>query len=165
MTYQPGQVAIATVRYVEDVRVFRYPPIGGDRWISEKRIEGAITHSDREVTNIRPLIVIDIGAANPGNREVAIANILRALRRAGTTVSCRALADQIEEQTRPAIEEPTGLAAAVLTAEGRTFIRTSATDFPWVDADNPRENAYQWDRHGGLDRCTPVEVLSPGWTP
>jgi hypothetical protein len=109
--YEPGAVAIATVRGVPNVRVFRYH---GRNWISaetvgEPRLRSRL-HSNEQVTDIRPLIVLDLdylrflsGAGQPA--------VIEHLRR---HVATAPLAEQIEAQTKPPrIPEPTGFAPVV----------------------------------------------------
>ena len=65
-----------------------------------------------------------------------------------------AIADQIEEQTRPAIEEPTGLGAVVETADGRRYVRGHGGANCWEGPDD----FLTWGEF------TPVRVLSEGVT-
>ena len=60
-TYEPGTVAVATVRGVEGVRVMRD---AGGGWWSPRLIGGGWKHLNENVTDIRPLAVID-----PEDRE------------------------------------------------------------------------------------------------
>jgi hypothetical protein len=158
-TYEPGTVAVATVRGVPNVRVIR-----DDRkeaWLSGATIDGFQWHLERtHVTDVRPLIVLDIKAANPdANPEVALANLLGALNRG--TIVCRGAARQIEQQTKPPrIPEP-GL-WGVVEAHPRTkgtrpvrFVRDSmSADEPWVAiADG---SGWDWD-----DLIDPV-LVRPG---
>jgi len=59
--WKPDQVAVATVRGVEDVRVMRTNGIrGGDHiWLTAAHIAGYRWHLDDHVTDVRPLVVVD----------------------------------------------------------------------------------------------------------
>jgi hypothetical protein len=57
-TYEPGQVAVATVRGVPNVRVWRKSH-DGIAWLSAVAVGGSILHSNEDVTDIRPLVVLD----------------------------------------------------------------------------------------------------------
>jgi hypothetical protein len=98
-TYEPGQVAVATVRGVPNVRVLRS---GGDReafWIAPTRTCGDRYHADSDVTDIRPLVVLDL------DDFAWAAKVLRhpMVKALGTRTR---IAEQIEEQTKPRIPEP-----------------------------------------------------------
>ena len=60
--YKPGTVAVATVKGVEGVRVLARPATlrseGG--WFSSERIGGSAVHYDEDVTEVHPLVVLDI---------------------------------------------------------------------------------------------------------
>jgi hypothetical protein len=93
-TYEPGQVAVATVRGVPNVRIWRTP---FSNWVSERAILQETAHVDRVVTDIRPLVVLDIPI------DVIPHKMARALRK----YDFLWLADQIEQQTKPPrIPEP-----------------------------------------------------------
>jgi hypothetical protein len=95
-TYEPGTVAVATVRGVPNVRVFRYREGEKLRWDSGERIDDGIVHPDHLVTDVRPLVVLDLGSAVPA----VVVNVLR-------KACYNRLADQIEAQTKPPrIPEP-----------------------------------------------------------
>jgi hypothetical protein len=106
--YPAGTVAVATVRGVPNVRIFRSQ---GD-WISGDTVEGAFWADDRDVTDISPLVMLDI--ADMRGKMVAAPSVnelptwLRTLADANShgkdalgSQAARLLADQIEAQTRP----------------------------------------------------------------
>lgn len=116
--WKPGTVAKATVRGVPDVTVFctTNSLTGGTEWALDRRIKrceddgyGSGFAKSREVTDVRPLVVLD--PENPSlryflSRWCGIPPRERAT--AETTVGAAwYIADQIEAQTRPPrIPEP-----------------------------------------------------------
>ena len=147
-TYEPGTVAV--IRDKNDP---------SDEWRAVKDDKGwssllpniGWVH-DSEVDVVRPLVVLDIP------QDVVPSKMAASLRECSHVW----LADQIEGQTKaPKPAEPTGLGAVVESADGRKYVRTAKTDFPWVDAANPGENAYHWTEWGGLP-TPPVRVISEG---
>ena len=146
-TYEPGTVAAATVMGVEGVRVFRTDDPARP-WITAlcEHRHGA------EVTDVRPLVVLDIDAANPdADRSLKIEHLVDALRKDGRYISNTYIADQIEAQTKPA--EPTGLGAVVEASDGQTWVRRHPGGYAWV-------NGYQ--RWAEYDDINAVRVLSEG---
>jgi hypothetical protein len=106
--YKPGTVAKATVRGVPDVTVFRFAD--GD-WALDREIEPADFDwifkdiaSDTEVTDVRPLVVLDLdGLVRPDT----LVNWFRHNPLCGSIAVAQSVADQIEAQTRPPrIPEP-----------------------------------------------------------
>ncbi|MGZ4516407.1 MAG: hypothetical protein ACXVXN_00570 [Mycobacteriaceae bacterium] len=135
-TYEPGTVAVATVRGVKGVRVFRRfsPDSGICDWAYNPDPARGLNYScdadaGNVVTDIRPLVVLDLDQANPwGIPEVKLSNLLEQLRGEGATGVCRAVADQIEAQTKPPrIPEP-GLYGVVKAHFG------SVAGRPWIFA-------------------------------
>lgn len=107
--YKPGQIAKATVRGVPDVTVI----LDGDSdWCSPTRIAGCYFHGPDDVTDVRPLVVLDLEGFN----ALALADTFRKM-------GFGAIARQIEAQTRPAIEEPKGLGAVVEDERGDRWLR------------------------------------------
>jgi hypothetical protein len=112
--YKPGTIATATVRGVEGVRVMWTGGSAAGQWVAERAVAGQPRRlpsywvDSGEITDIRPLVVLDLDAANPyGIPEVRLSNLLEQLRGKGATRVCLAIADQIEEQTKPPrIPEP-----------------------------------------------------------
>ena len=170
-TYEPGTVAVATVRGVPNVRVMLlgasdYP----EKWASGTPVHDARLHEERDVTDVRPLVVLDLvdvapASFTPPSAAEASLWLRRLADKWGGSCAAdvaRAIADQIEAQTKPPKPaEPTGLGAVVEAEDGRKYVRTAKTDFPWVDAANPGENAYHWTEWGGLP-TPPVRVISEG---
>ena len=153
-TYEPGTVAVATVRGVPNVRVMRCgpkqpfwmsPEYEGDDQGSDRQWR---MHSDREVTDVRPLVVLDLAQID----EIAATtwhevtgNLLRT---DSPTAIC--IADQIEAQTKPPrIPEPGLWGVVEAHPQARTgrpvhFLRDSEhEDAPWRSiADG---SAWEWD--------------------
>ena len=156
--YEPGTVAVATVRGVPDVRVMRRE----DHWASVTHPYGVNVHSDDLVTDVRPLVVLDLGAWLP-EYVAMFPEWLRSKEADAPSGSLLCyLANEIEAQTRPPrIPEPTGLGAVVEMVNGDKVIRTSNPDFPWVLAHDPSRNAYHWTEYGGLP-AEPVRVITEG---
>jgi hypothetical protein len=105
-TYEPGTVAVATVRGVPNVRVLRS---GGDResfWIAPTRTCGDRYHADSEVTDIRPLVVLDLDAGEVAGLMGVLSWSADGMVQVHPAL-CRKVADQIEQQTKPPrIPEP-----------------------------------------------------------
>ena len=157
-TFEPGTVAVATVRGVPNVRVFRRhsPETGVRDWAYNPEPERGLPYScDSDaadvVTDVRPLVVLDhshIGDALNGlfsalhGFEWAIEDEHHAIKE---------LADEVERQTKPPrIPEP-GLWGVVQDGF-RILVRHSATaKRPWLDATN--SNWVAWDE---IDNPTPV---------
>lgn len=60
-TYEPGTVAVATVRGVPNVRVFRIRDHHEIvRWVTADNLNGWLGHHDSDVTDVRPLVVLDL---------------------------------------------------------------------------------------------------------
>lgn len=167
--YEPGTVAVATVRGVPNVRVMRQEGESHHRWtlpgpIGEESYLKLIEY-DHDVTDIRPLIVLDL----PADR----ANLIGALMdcavnpnlQVGVGTDLDELADmlvtQIEAQTKPPKPvEPNGLGAVVEDATGRTWVRylRPGTSAPWVWAEAPK-NVERLSVWSAIDA---VKVLSEG---
>lgn len=97
--YAAGTVAVATVRGVPNVRVMLAVPGSAMPWIGNADDgRGTYWHTDQQVTDVRPLVVLDLAAPAYGGA----ARVVEALRRCPTRDSVSlALADQIEAQTKP----------------------------------------------------------------
>lgn len=125
--YEPGTVAVATVCGVPNVRVMRvesnYAPT--IEWASAQG-EKHRMHEPREVTDVRPLVVLDLVNAEQTIKTLRIKANDCGIYQAGVLSE---LADQIEAQTKPKrIPEP-GLwgvveAAANGGAERGQFVHT-----------------------------------------
>lgn len=156
--WQPGDVADVTQR--GNVRAFRTDK----GWTY---VDGSTQGPDADRYDFRPLLVID-----PEEESLQIAHALwETFESIGTRdfrVWDRLIRDVLRSlmpQSKP--DEPTGLGAVIETDDGRKFIRTVGRDsrFPWVNADDPGKNAFNWESHGGLDGSRPIRVLSEGVTP
>lgn len=134
--YEPGTVAVATVRGVGGVQVIRTcdHPYGGNGWISATSVAGTYAHKDDNLTDIRPLVVLDVDAlkgkmvAPPSVEELprwlrSLADSNRHGKDVLGSVAARLLADQIEAQTKPPrIPEPGNygvVEAGIAGGEGR----------------------------------------------
>lgn len=111
---EPGTVAVATVRGVPNVRVFCYRVRSGEcQWDSAERVHGSISHGDADVTDVRPLVVLDLDASE---RAALRKRALESFDFHCVTVRA------IEQQTKPPKPaEPTGL-GAVVEDDGRKWV-------------------------------------------
>ena len=128
--YEPGTVAAITIARREDgsdPQKFERCIYDGEnnRWVSGTH--GAVYADEHDashwqVTEVRPLVVLDLRAASPdGNPSIVVDNIVHALRNGGTN-ACRGVAAQIEAQTKPPrIPEP-GLWGVVDTGRDGEFV-------------------------------------------
>jgi hypothetical protein len=157
--YAPGTVAIATVNGTKGVKVFRYRDVyGHNRWDSQEPIMGSgsfsvVVHDDKDVTDIKPLVVLDLGH-HPAMYVHALRWVEHQSGQGEPFVPSPAnerndacwMADQIEAQTKPPrIPEPGlwGVVSARLTEECQAenckgplagdFIHS--TDGSWRNAD------------------------------
>lgn len=132
--YKTGTVATATVLGQKGVRVV----IGDDgEWISPERLGGEYWHTPSEVTDIRPLIVLDLDLG----AHVGVDTLVRNLR----ADRYNDLADQIEAQTKPPrIPEPGlwGVVEARVSKRGLTWHATKYPDGKWHVDDGGR---FNWD--------------------
>ncbi len=162
--YEPGAVAVATVRGVKDVRVMRGAGIFQNHWYSNTPVTGSLTSfSDAEVTDVRPLVVLD-----PDNREdaVSLARVLDAefARRGWANDGTPApdVIDAVHAALRTAARppeppEPTGLGAVVKDRSGDRWVWLSAGQPGpfWWRVGTPSKQAF-WRE---IDA---IEVLSEG---
>ncbi len=98
--YQPGDVCIATVRGVKDMRVLRRI----DHWVTGVRVGAEYVHLGCDVTDIRRLIVLDLDAVvlRNGNSDV-----VTDLRDPESMYAARYISNEIKAQTKPPrIPEP-----------------------------------------------------------
>jgi len=137
----------ATVRGVPDVTiVIESVATGYGYAVSAERVAGGVTHNLSDVTDARPLIVLDL--VNPRR----FAELLRAFDNNGDT-SFTLAADQIEAQTKPPrIPEP-GLWGVVEAGSTelpdkprRMYIHTGADiKWSWIATDSDETNRWTWD--------------------
>ena len=142
--YKPGTVAIATVRGVEGVRIYRASAF----WYDTDG--GTIHHSRRDlIADVRPLVVLDLGE-NPSWFVLALKRVEEAShghRSAAGPIDRNRLmnlADQIEAQIkRPRIPEPGQWAVveALIGGEVFTFVNRGSG---WVCVDDGA--LWEWDR-------------------
>lgn len=154
--YPAGTVAVATVRGVPNVRVFR---LSEGYWAHAEevaaRVEGVFRDISRDVdvSDVRPLIVLDIGQ----NDGAVLARYLRSHVADIDSATLHSLADQIEAQTRPPKpSEPAGLGAVVVDRDGHRWVRIDSID----GSSHPWESLQLGIReYADIDA---VEVLSEG---
>lgn len=156
-TFEPGTVAVATVRGVPNVRVMAGYGTAEPRlrWVTtDDRLVDAEDEGwwfSYQVTDVSPLVVLDLS----GGRDLryTVADLRDAAKRTRNTRLAE-IADQIEGQTRPPKPaEPTGLGAVVEDADGERWVRRHSGSF--LNPGNfPRDYAD----------INAVRVLSPGVT-
>jgi hypothetical protein len=97
--YKPGTVAVATVRGTEEARSVK---CDDGLWVTVETIDGCRWHSEADLTDIRPLVVLDFGYWTPecpGLVAEWIAKKARGDR--DCTSAALMVAQEIEEQTAP----------------------------------------------------------------
>ena len=155
--FKPGDVCVATVRGVPNVRVMACPDMRlalVHPWTSAVSIQGTRMHACEDVTDVRRLVVLDLDAhMYDASLWQHFADKVR--------FDYPSVADQIEAQTRPPKPpEPTGLGAVVKDREGHMWVRCpvegDVTQGEWVCAHSTAR------MFSALDA---VEVLSEGVTP
>lgn len=147
--YKPGTVAKAAVRGVPNVTVFAF---AADTWASGEKVDGTRVHDARLVTDVRPLVVLDLGALSADAPHLAIwADAVDLLRRYESQLQSALLgdiADQIEAQTKPPrIPEPGvwGVVEAKTGPRGeRTLLVRSAkaSGADWTDVNDSQNWAW-----------------------
>lgn len=158
-----GTVAVATVRGVEGVRVVRIRDHHETSWQVVESLNGWLGHHDSDVTDVRPLVVLDLGRFTEDWLRLSVVERLRKLAETGNThglantrLIITAIADQIETQTpRPKPAEPTGLGAVVRARDGLLWQR--------IDADPPWFHRDVFDKT--WDQIDVAEILSEGVQP
>lgn len=159
--FKPGQIAKATVHGVPNVTVMRHESGG---WFSAEYVAHWRTHSGSDVTDVRPLVVLDLAAANDLITADEVAeHAIKTLRRS-PYISDGALADQIDRQTqppRPAIEEPKGLGAVVEDTTGGLWAR-GPKGWTFLHADGQYLNWKSWDDRDDPLAGKVVKVHSEG---
>lgn len=133
--YKPGTFAVATVRGVPNTRIIR-TDTNAFRWASGQTIDTMRAHQSSDVTDVRPLIVLDL--PDPQRLLTGLRNI------AGITPVdggfLQPIIDQIEAQTRPPKPaEPTELGSVVVDADGRKWVRANVGSEPWFSY-----NCFDW---------------------
>lgn len=164
--YEPGTVAVATVRGVPNVRVMAGYGTAEPRlrWVTT---DERLVDSENEgwwfayqVTDVRPLVVLDPEGIDTAPQDT-IPYLIRALRASdsdGYGPTLRWLADQIEAQTRPPKPpEPTGLGAVVEDIEGERWVRLDSDMYPWFARGSRDFSAWE--------HIDAVRVLSEGVRP
>lgn len=153
--YEAGTVAVATVHGIPDVRVMRTTGIGGGDviWLTAEQLKGTRLHLARDVTDIRPLPVLDLNDA-PRN-PLSVVEHLRELASEGEFCALADwIADQVEAQVKPPKPDEPGLGGVVVDAAGKEWVRAAAYRARWLCAADGK-----WDDY---DRIDVVRVLSEG---
>ena len=159
--FEPGQVAVATVRGVPNVRVMRTDgTFGADiSWISAEITRGARLHGDENVTDVRQLVVLDLDPSPVANEfgveRTEAQSLVDMLRETAdeffvpdAAKLARKVADQIEAQTKPPrIPEP-GLWGVVKDRDHRYYVRES-------------RNGSGWNRIGSDCNVTWYHIVDP----
>lgn len=154
-TYEPGTVAVATVRGVSGVRVVR----GDGHWAVAADTDDYIMDYRGLVTDVRPLVVLD-----PEDREQVERFCVALDRHSGFENRWHEVRSALIELTRPPKPpEPTGLGAVVEDAEGVRWVR-AGDSHGGVLVDNWRRVTTQGDDGWwqAWPRITAVRVLSEG---
>jgi hypothetical protein len=129
--YEPGTVAVATVRGVPNVRVFR----GEGFWRTAVECGGNVTHHDFNdgVTDVRPLVVLDLTDSELGFCQDHLRAPMLTAHSGVTLYLLDKIAEQIEQQTKPPrIPEP-GLWGVVEAPDGAQYVRidTAPENHSW----------------------------------
>lgn len=154
--YKPGTVAVATVVGIEGVRVWR---LNSAAWVTSEIVDGSKVHGDSKVTDVRPLVVLDVA---PEKLRQFVAWIREDTAASPGAGWIEVVCSQIEAQTKPRVAEPQGLGAVVEGREGNRWVRTNES------------SGFPWRKVGSVDRVSawtditsayePVAVLSEGVT-
>jgi len=139
-TYEPGTVAVATVRGVPNVRIWRTP---FSNWVSERRVGDDTAHVDHRVTDVRPLVVLDPDDMDTLDRLVTLFHESWSGCEGSRGIGLAGALRNLEKP--PRIPEP-GLWGVVSDSSGNfwvcnepgRFTRThDGVNWPWVDIDSP----------------------------
>ena len=158
--YKPGTVAM--VRHVSSdeppVLAFRDGDKGAVGWSLVDYRASAIWLSEDVVTDVRPLVVLDLADWNA-------AKLCADLRDCGV-IGGDWLADQIEAQTRTKPDEPTGRYAVVEDSESVEWMRREP-DGMWFEQVTSRPNSlsipsFRVRHYADIDA---VRILSDGVQP
>ena len=147
--YKPGTVAVATVRGVRDMRVFRDD---GGGWYSGVFVNGRWWHSDSKVTDVRPLMVLDPkdvpGPSFCGRQTGGLRSYAASLRKDGYHSAADVfgyLADQIEAQTKPPrIPEPGKYGVVRASGQGLDNVEWVNEGKWWVSLDEGISQPRRW---------------------
>ena len=148
-TYKPGTVAWATVRGESTYKVLRVTTRTGLGWTHSETSGGFTFSRDEHVTDVRPLVVLDLGAWLP-EYVAKFPEWLRSKEADAPSGSllCH-LANEIEAQTRPArIPEP-GLWGVVRDGDGERYVR---------EAERPK---WRWNPIGKGRNVTWDDIVDP----
>lgn len=150
---KPG-LYVATVRGVEGVHVlFDESGLGQ----TASLVEGCYSHGDDNITDARPLVVLDPESEDDCRRlmEAALAH------RSAATPTLETIRDILSALVDPKPAEPTGLGALVRDRNGNKWLRMPLDRNPWccweIAAHHDRADC-EW---AAIDVA---EVLSEGWS-
>jgi hypothetical protein len=157
---EPGRLYAVTSWRGKDLPAFRTRRGDDIRWcVYDEGDTRGLT--DGEVTDVRPLVVLDLADIDEDFAETW-PEVAQQLLNSGSGVGI-CIADQVKAQTRlPKPPEPTGLGAVVKDREGNRWIRTAEAEtfgLHWVQV-GAQGGALLSYRNIGV-----VEVLSEGVTP
>lgn len=126
--WKPGDVAVATIYGVPDVRVFAhkfYADSAPLRWASVNHIQGpygaVMFFNTEELVDLRRLYVFDLRQFDP----TAVATGLKKF-------GYEYLADQLVAQVTPKIPEPKTFGALIRLPGGTRLVRVSDGPRPWL---------------------------------
>lgn len=167
--YKPGTVAEITWQARDGQRTQR--AIRGEGGWSLGDMHSWV--GDSFVTDVRPLVVLDPDeCADPSILAIACAAGAEALRQTNPgrklldAEALAWLADQIEQQTKPAKPaEPTGLGAVVEDSRGELWVRGCECDPGDDEADWWPRHRLWTDKPQGWSDIDAVRVLSEGVRP
>jgi len=160
-TYEPGAVAVATVCGVPNVRVMRGADSHGPKpleWCASRAVNGNWWFIDEEVTDVRPLVVLDLD--DPEFTVAALRDTLPECARDHDRLNVEVLrlARQIEAQTKPPrIPEP-GLWGVVEDCRGQQYVR--------IDTAEGVSDAWRWqglghESHRGNEYARWADIENP----
>lgn len=155
--YEPGTVAVATVRGVPNVRVMHLADAAGaglavgTKWISQSGVECYYAHREDQVTDVRPLVVLDPDDRQQAERfargYIAVHQYSKTPWGEREQESRDTIISAVQGAFRsltapPKPPEPTGLGAVVRGRDGREFVR--------VCSRHPGDDGHDWRADGAL---------------
>ena len=133
-TWPSGTIARATVRGVPDVLVMYHGNTWG--WTSSVNAGGSLGHGDEQVTDVRPLVVLDPADARCPRLSDVIRGFLTYIGSASARRDLEWIADEIERQTKPPRMVEPGWGERVVASSGgcprEVWLRRA--DCLWEDA-------------------------------
>ena len=157
---KPG-LYVATVRGVEGVMVIG--PSSEDRaYRTSEPINGLYYHEAPQVTDARPLVVLDPKDSRAFAVDVAqaVGSALNVMAGRDISAGIKAVQDQIARLAAPTPAEPMGLGAVVRDRAGVLWVRARLAKEQW-------RRAAEWDAvliYAPWSEIDSPEVLSEGWS-